>query len=278
MDKSGLKTVVILLLVIVNMAFAANLLFRYFSEKAEQNALVSEAKTALNNMGIAADIAQLKADISQSVVLTADRDVETETKIAKKLTGTENRMEMGGGIAVYTGSGQCTFKSGGRMEITLPDSGLRPKNAKDAAKQVLRLLSDAGLDMNDAEYTVSENKEDGTSYTAKYKHKIAGLYVCNDVLTATLTENGALSVSGQWMTGTNAKEYSSGATSAASAVVSFAVNAQSEDIAFSGIEECTQMYYLEASGYDAITVIPVLRITAGGKYYYADAVTGKIIQ
>ena len=128
MERSRLKTIIILILAMMNLALALSLGLRLYQGRAAETALLTELRERFTAEGCA-----LPEDIpteAPPMVVTMERDSGREQAMAEAILGGGTEyIDQGGGISVYrNGSGQATFRAGGSFSVTLrlPDGEATP--------------------------------------------------------------------------------------------------------------------------------------------------------
>ena len=119
MERSRLKTIIILILAMMNLALALSLGLRLYQGRAAETALLTELRERFTAEGCA--LPENIPTEAPPMVVTMERDSGREQAMAEAI--------LGGGIAVYrSGSGQATFRAGGSFSVTLrlPDGESTP--------------------------------------------------------------------------------------------------------------------------------------------------------
>lgn len=141
MERSRLKTIIILILAMINLALALSLGLRLAQGRAAEAALLMELRQRFSAEGCA--LPETIPSDDPPMVVTMERDSGREQAMAEAiLGGSAEYVDQGGGIAVYRGtSGQATFRAGGSFSVTLrlPDGEASPvEQAEQRARSFAR--------------------------------------------------------------------------------------------------------------------------------------------
>ncbi|MBR3691161.1 MAG: hypothetical protein IKL89_00480 [Clostridia bacterium] len=274
MNRSGLKNVILILLLLVNLAAAGVLCYRAISESRAAAELAGAAADYLSLCGVSVEDGVLSGRVERFEVVRLAPDVVRETEIARALLGPEaTRSENSSHSEFSSEAGLCSFDSDGYIEVLLHNSGISAASPAAARRAVTRLLGEA-LDISGAEIS-SEAAEGG--FTVTFRDQLAGVYVENASLRARLTPEGTLSVQGRWRMGTPSANLTSGDLIQAAAVAKF-VGSCAGDLPFRELEEISPVYWLypEASG--ELSIIPAWRLETDGKPVILDAISAERLQ
>lgn len=273
MDRSGVKTVVIVLLLIVNIAAAAAFGYRGISRVRAEKELLSEAERYIRSCGVALADGVLNAETRSYEILTYARDPEAENAFAQALSGSSERASLGSGTARYTGvRGTVTLTEGCGVSAVIADCGLRPKSAGDARRRLVRLLASAGLELSEAK---SECHEEADGWEILLRNYLAGVAVANETLSAHLDRSGALTLTGRWRIGGRAESSELANLSQAAAVARF-VGSEAHELA--EISEAETLYYLYEEVNGATSVLPVFRLRTGERNLVLDPITASPLE
>ena len=128
MERSRLKTIIILILAMMNLALALSLGLRLYQGRAAETALLTELRERFTAEGCA--LPENIPTEAPPMVVTMERDSGREQAMAEAILGGGTEyIDQGGGISVYrNGSGQATFRAGGSFSVTLrlPDGEATP--------------------------------------------------------------------------------------------------------------------------------------------------------
>ncbi len=122
MEWSKVKTILIVLLAVVNLLLGLNIAGQISAQRREETAALQSALTLLRKAGMQFD-EQLFFDMPRApAVLTGARSAAREGAVADALLGSHTVEEAGGGISIYTSrAGRVVFRSGGFFEAELND-------------------------------------------------------------------------------------------------------------------------------------------------------------
>ena len=122
MEWSKVKSILIVLLLIVNLLLGFNIESQIAAQRRAEAAGLHSALTLLSQQGARFD-EQLFWDMPRSSdVLTGERSAACESKVAGALLGANSLNDAGGGFSIYTSrAGSATFRSGGLFEAELVD-------------------------------------------------------------------------------------------------------------------------------------------------------------
>ena len=142
MERSRLKNIILLILLLMNLALAASVGLRIAQGRAAEAALLSELRLRFEAEGCA-----LPEDIPSEApppVVTLERDSRQEQAMAEAILGEGvTAADQGGGIVVYQSvSGQATFRTGGGFSVTLRLSD-GESSPVDQAEQLARAFARA---------------------------------------------------------------------------------------------------------------------------------------
>lgn len=137
MDRGKLKNIILMLLLLLNLAFAVIL---FLDEKeaytGRKNARENFA-AVLGERGISlADGVKLDQEIPESCALR--RDMDAEQRMISGILGQTRREDQGGNVFVYTGEqGQASFRGTGEFELSLESGALSLDSRQQAALRAL---------------------------------------------------------------------------------------------------------------------------------------------
>ncbi len=267
MKMSQLKTLMIIILVIVNVF----LMIQVIMKKTDERVQKQEVKQSLVDLLKKNDI-----EISPGIIpeeqtlegLDAVRAQEAESRAAQALLGKTEPVDMGGGINSYESlNGRAEFRMGGDFIIELESE--TKYRAADSAK---KLFKDIGFSAQ--KESVQQRSENGQSYVTAMQ-EIDGVPLFDCTVTAVFGPQGLQSISGNWVTGTQPNSQADTAMSAPTALVTFLDWSGIQGKVCGEILELRAGYQLIRSG-TAATLAPVWRIVADTGVYYLDALTGDI--
>lgn len=254
MEIGKLKTVAIILLVLVNISFAS--IWVYNSLRAadirakEKSGLVN----VLNNLGVEIQEEAIPEE-AKLYNYTVIRSVSAEARIAEALLGVTEAQEMGGNIYYYESSrGKATFRSSGIFEIILYDP-------EPSEKEIVSQLSEAAF------------KESDGIYISTFK----GYQVFKCRFTIQATDAGETLIAGTRLPGLPENETEADTLSAATILLNFINEINTEGIIIRKIE---RMYagYMMFTSLASLDLKPVWRIDTDSGTYFMDAAQGVLIR
>lgn len=263
MKASRLKTIVIVILLLVN----AFLLFLLLSRRAEQTQAyertVEQLCELFERSGVSFDRALLPEN-SDVYALSPERSSTREMAFAKSLLGDDvSAFDSGGGISRYSSSlGSCSLRSGGTVDAVLS----RPLN--DAAQFSRELFRSFGYE----EVSSSLNGGSG-SVTGMRRSKNGPIY--NAALTLTFTDSTLTNVSGTFLSDLDEGRRTDG-LDAISALVRFLDYCGVSGVVCTEVSTLDSGYLLQSSASAPLRLIPVWRITTDVNNYYVNCKTGEV--
>lgn len=263
MKASRLKTIVIVILLLVN----AFLLFLLLSRRAEQTQAyertVEQLCELFDRSGVSFDCALLPEN-SDVYALSPERSSTREMAFAKSLLGDDvSAFDSGGGISRYSSSlGSCSLRSGGTVDAVLS----RPLN--DAAQFSRELFRSFGY----KEVSSSLNGGSG-SVTGMRRSKNGPIY--NAALTLTFTDSTLTNVSGTFLSDLDEGRRTDG-LDAISALVHFLDYCGVSGVVCTEVSALDSGYLLQSSASAPLRLIPVWRITTDVNNYYVNCKTGEV--
>ena len=272
MNRSGLKNVVIILLLLVNFAAASVLIHRAVSERAAAAELTSAAENYLRQCGVTVTDGILSGRSENYEIVRLSPDLSREVSTATALLGPVERHDSGAGNVEFT-SGRGTLRLGadGEIEADLAaDPDLAVTSPAAARRAVLELLGRA-LDLSSAE---AEAKTADGGFAVTVRDSLAETPIENGELTVRLQADGSLSLRGFWRLGSVSAELDSGSRIQASAVAQY-VSSCGGSVPFQKITEIRMVYWLypEASG--DLSIIPAYRLATNRGEVVLDAITAE---
>ncbi|MBO5646856.1 MAG: hypothetical protein J6S59_07030 [Clostridia bacterium] len=272
MNRSGLKNVVLILLLLVNFAAAAVLIHRYVSTRAAAAELAIAAENYLQQCGITVGDGILSGHSENYEIVCLSPDLNREASAAAALLGTAERHDSSVGNVEFT-SGRGTLRLGadGEIEADLAaDPDLAVDSPSAARRTVLELLGRA-LDLSSA--TAEAETADG-GFSVTVRDSLAEIPIENGELHIRLQADGSLSLRGFWRLGSVSAELDSGPRIQASAVAQY-VSSCGGSVPFQKITEIRRVYWLypEASG--DLSIIPAYRLATDRGEVVLDAITAE---
>ena len=262
MKTSRIKSIVIVILALVNVFLLILLFGRQHQQRSSYERSVEQLSVLLADNGIAFDTALLPEEAPlPAAELT--RDGGAEDAFARSLLGDASRSESGGGIVTYeNGAGFLQFRSNGTVDGEADCPAKDPAAFADGLLSPLGYLTDASAVSADGSGTVTAMRE------------AEGAPIFNAPLTFTFEKNVLVSVSGSFLPSVTLTKSADG-MDAISALVRFLDYRNTNGLV------CTQIAYLE-SGYllqsaaASPKLIPAWHVTTDVSNYYVNSVTGEI--
>lgn len=267
MERSRLKNIIILILVLVNVFLLASLLSRKSAETTSR-ALAAEQLAAL----FAADSISLDTDIITYHTPPASKDltrsVEREREAAAYFLGDPLLYaDQGGSIYTYTGNrGAAMFRSTGSFDIvgTLSSSD----DAEDLCRDFCKEFS----------YSEPQFQLDETgSGSAVAFCQFGDLSVFNATVTFTFQKGVLTSVSGTLLPlSGNPISSKMELLSASAALTTFHQFLRESGAAVSAVSDLTLCYELQSTPTSAMSLVPCWCITTNTMQYYVNCSTGTV--
>ena len=254
MEVGKLKTVAIILLILVNISFASIWVYNSISKADIRAKEKSAIINVLKNLGVEITSEAVPAD-EKLYKYTIIRDLEAEAQLAAKFLGETSAEEMGGNIYYYeSDKGKAQFRSSGNFEITLYDPELSRENITD-------LLAAAAF-----------SDTDGTFLSTYNKHQVFNCRISIEKL-----ESGETIISGIRLPGLPEKETTVESLSAATILLRFMEEINTEGIIIKKIERMYSGYKMAAS-LSSLELEPVWRIDTDSGTYYMDTTQGVLLR
>ncbi len=259
MDGKRIKTLVIIILAVVNLFFAGILI----SERAQSRGMEArereELAAVLAQSGIELDADSI-SDARPVKRCTVARDSAMERSFVTALIGEAEPVEQGGGIVSYENDrGWARLRAGGEVEAVIYDKSPLSASTK-AVEYAAGLLEATGFVLSDGVLTERYGDTD----------------VCNCVLTVTAADEGIL-VEGRRLTGTPAEEGTESSVSAYTALMVFLRHISEGGSVVKrvyAVGPCSLYQYSASGG----TLEPAWRIDTDGGTVYVSAVDPRILE
>ncbi len=268
MKTSKLKTLIIIILVIVNGFLLSVAIPRLTAERYQMQQEKRILVRLLRESGIQADVDAIP-DEAKLKSLAAGRDGAVEARVVRALLGETAFVDRGGGIYSYeSAAGEAEFREFGDFSVELT-SGSKKYSTPDTAKKLFKdlgfeALNIRGFTEDGAEFAAAEQATDG-----------AALFNCT--VKARYDESGLRSVSGTWITLVEPSSREElPAMGVASALVSFLDSSETLGIVCGEITDAEAGYILSRSS-PVAQLSPVWMIKADTGTYYVSAITGEIL-
>lgn len=261
MKASRLKTIVIVILLLVNVF----LLFLLLSRRAEQNAAYERAVDQLVTLYEASGITLDRSTLTQDETLFSaetQRDSARETAFAEALLGSVSVSESGG-VTRYTGTdGSCIIRTGGTVDASLTRSVSDPEVFCD------ELFKSFGYARTRALLSGGSGSITGVRHTGERS-------VFNAPLTLTFSEGTLTAVTGTFLPPLSESRRTDG-VDAVSALVYFLDYRNSSGAVCTQIASVEHGYLLQSSAAAQVSLLPVWCITTDVNSYYVNCLTGEV--
>ena len=268
MDSSKIKTVVLLILLLVNLAFGAILLADGFRSADVESQARTELVEVLRASGIAMDTAAIpRAPALAGYALT--RDEQAEYALVEAVLGPAQAEDRGGNIIYYENEqGWARFHGNGAFEL---ETRYETEASLDELTETW--LDRLGIQVDrDSETRHFEDSFRRVEYTCMYGQ--AELYNCNVVLL--FQADGRLEVSGRWMFAEVREQEQADWLSPATVLIRLLAEFRAGGVICERIDAMEQGWLLHASASEG-ELLPVWQIRTDGGNYYVDCATGALI-
>lgn len=244
MEAGKLKTIVILILLCVNLAFGGILLAERMDTAVGAAQSRSELAEVMAGLGITLDPEIIPAE-APALRYSVSRDPEAEEKLVTALLGEVVGEDQGGNIRLYENeNGWARFRSGGSFEVSL----------KVAGSSLDSRLRESGLNIvRDEESYVCATGE-------------ARIFNCRFTLSQ---RAGGIYVSGRFLPGSPEAAEPADSSDTATLLLRFHDRMQDAGGIYTRIEEILPGYVLNVSA-SSMELTPVWRITTDGGVRYLD--------
>ena len=269
MKTSRIKTIVIVILLLVNAFLLVLLLGRRNQQRVAYGHSVEQLSLLLANNGIAFDTSLLPGKVSFPAAELA-HDADAEAAFARALLGDDAAARStGGGSSVYESNcGSLQFRANGTIEGTL---NLFVSNPIALCEDIFRSCD---YEMDDTAYAHALAVSDSGSGTISALRSVDGLSVFAAPLSLTFENNTLISVSGSFLSNVSALKLAHGMDSI-SALVRFLDYRNSNGLVCTKITSLTYGYLLQSSAANA-KLVPAWHIATDVSEYYVNSATGEI--
>lgn len=268
MNTKKLKTIIIIILLLVDIAFGALIISDRTAERRHQSRTLSDLVEVMDKNGIAF-IPESIPEVSDLYVLKCTRDISSEAVIASSLIGECSAQDLGGGLYSYeNANGSVRFRSNGEFEAALIPSRDAPR--EDIVSDALSVLDRAGIPVNQR-YSSFENGSVSFACTAD------GTEVFGCSVTLSYSSGRLSSVSGTRPTGSPQYRTADPLISAPTALVRFLSLMSSGGYICTRIENMDICYFMSVSTSGLCTLSPVWQIYTDAGLFYINAVTGALV-
>ena len=250
MEAGKLKTIVILILLCLNLAFGGILLAERMDTAAGTAQSRSELTKVMAGLGIRLDPDTIPAD-GDVTVYSVERDPETEQAVVTALLGPAGGEDQGGNIRRYENeNGWARFRSGGVFEINTaagvsPESRLRSSGISFVREEDSYICTVGDAEVFNCRFSLSQ--------------RAGGIYV-----------------SGRFLPGAPEAAESTEKKDAATLLLRFHDRVRDAGGVYAEIREIRTGYLLSVTA-TSMELLPVWRITTDGGVWYLDVREEKLL-
>jgi len=262
MEWGKVKTVLIVVLLIVNLILGGNIFLQLHErQQAEEGALLAALAMAENRGVTILSPEALQLPVSLPAYSSA-RMPSAEKAFATALLGEAEAQEAGGGVTFYTSeSGSVSFRRGGAMEIVLFGDW------REDPDGLLARLEEAGLDLSDA----VRSTQDGMLTLRQTVER----YATDNVLQCSAAEEQTI-ITGRWLLEQSSWQKSGTSCSRAEAVLVIAGIGQ--ETGGCVVESITPCYVAQNVSSGETRLIPVWQVETDGGMFLLDMVSKKRLE
>ncbi len=269
MEWRKVKTIIILLLLLVNGFLLALVWVRKSEADSYDRTAVTQAVEALGAQGIRAEHSALSGAEGLSPV-SVERDAAKEAALAAALLGeTVSGDNRGGGLYLYrTDAGEVSIRLGGELSAKLDDD---PRwQTDDPAGHAGRLLREMGVEGERRSVTQTEDGDTAVTFVQTWEGR--PLFTCTVTF---VYEAGRLrTVEGALLVSASFAEESGTVLTLPTALMRFLDGVQERGDVCSALDSMEAGYRAGQSASGAIRLIPCWHIATNTAEYYLDASTG----
>ncbi len=272
MDKSRIKNLIIIVLLLVNVFLAGIVISDSAQSRAYASASDESLMEALKNSGITlADRSLLNAGTVPSC--SVSRDLSREKRQVSSVIGSVQQQDQGGNIVMYYGNdGQACFRGTGDFEILMENATVPVGD--DPARTSENFLKKIGIDI-DADTAQVKYSSSGASCTVTAMCLFEGRPIVNCLVTLNYSDTNLLLVSGTRPL-TDASESASGSEmDAATAVMRLIAMLDDSGYLCSSITDVGHCYKMDVSASGTGTLTPLWRFSTDIGDFYINGITGK---
>ena len=272
MERSKLKTIIILILLLVNIFLLLLVGGQLVQEHQAQRTALTNAGLILKQNGISVSEEALSQMGSAALsALSAVRDTQFEAALAAALLGEDAACtNQSGGLYVYTArAGTMYFRGGGEFsaDFTLP---VPPDGSpRDHAAALLRTLN-----LSAEEVGVNETAPGHTEVTFLQTVEDAPVYTCS--LVFSYAPEGLTSISGTLFPSAAISPAGASALDGATALIRFLSGILDSGDVCSSVTAIRPGYRMTYSFSGGITLSPVWQVSTDASDYYLDGITGQV--
>lgn len=274
MERSKLKNIVLLLLLITNLILLAVALGRQYQAAAQARQARETAIALLQARGIAVEEAQVPSGASPAP-LRGQRDPAREEQLAQSLLGAVTREELGGEVYRYSGSlGSIQFHSSGDFQASFAP-GAFLLGEETAGTHAAALCSDLGLTVQ----VLEVRAQSGGQQTVLLRQTLEGAPVLNCRATLTYEAGSLTGISeGRWLFWPVEPVSGEDSASPATALMNFLTGARRLGDVFLEIRQITPAYHLSIAVTGEAVAIPAWSVVTDTGEYRLDLPTGEVLR
>lgn len=258
MDGRKIKTIVIIILLVVNLAFGGILISEKISEAGKASRERDEIVSVFAASGIDMSPSSIPADTSLPMLELA-RDAQRDGVLAKALIGSAQGNDQGGGIVLYENSaGWLRLRGGGELEAVVygvTDAG----SPVDAAGSIFAIAGEKVLP-----------DETGLVFCTD-----EGTRIFNCTVTPLYTDDG-LELRGRRLLGPGVSAGKNSTVTSFTALMAFLAHIKDSGSIITRVESVEQGYFMNASA-SLGTLEPVWRIGTDGGGFFISAMDSRVI-
>ena len=271
MKTSRIKSIIIVILALVNVFLLVLLLSRQSQQRTAYSRSVEQLSLLLSENGISLDPVLLPQETSLPTAQPS-RNADAESMFAQKLLGDAELRDVGGGISVYqSGSSSIQFRAGGTVEGTVSVAAENPLRLCD------QLLGGWGYSADTALRSTGASVSESGSGTVRMLRKIDDRCVFNAPLLLTFEDHVLTEVAGSFLPDVSTAKQGAG-IDAVTALVRFLDYRNANGIVCTEIVRIEAGYLLQESASAAAKLLPVWQITTNISNYYVNYISGDILR
>jgi len=266
-DRSRIKTFVLLLLLLVNLSFLCVYILDSVSAARLQAEGKQELAAALSKQGIQIGAEQIP-DGGRTEIYLAARDLALELALVEAVLGDAAQLNQGGGIYAYeSAGGTARFQDTGDFEIR-PSPGAVPAT-DDPAAGIGSLLLAMGL-------AAEPLRADEAAGTVTYVCLVDGHPVQDCLVTFTFEDSALTSIAGRRPMDTHQKQASGDLLGIGTSALIMARYISSGEQVASRVISITEGYSMSTGAYADARITPTWRIETDGGIYSVNRGTGDV--
>jgi regulatory protein YycI of two-component signal transduction system YycFG len=266
MERSLLKNIIILILVLVNMALLLSLGIRSSEERSARSRTAEELTELFARDGVTLNADGIPADKTPAVEVL-QRDTAADRNLAAFLLGDDLSVsDEGGGICTYTGDGgQAVFRSGGSFGIT---GRLGDRSIESLCRKFCKTYGYRNLSVS-----FDEDGRNGTVTAVQYYNN----HPVENASVTFLARNGCLiSVSGTYLPDSAASSDTACSMTAATALTKFLDARRESGAVVTAVSDVYLCYELQSTAAAPLVLVPAWCVVTDTVQYYVNCSTGAV--